>query len=292
MRSVESLSLSIIRVAEEHAMKDNTGQVLVQAPLEIANYLLNEKRTALAEIEGRHKAPIVIVADEHLQTPHYEVTRIRENELGEETSRPSYQRGTPRKVNTIALNKSNLNVPPPAVRNVRPAQPAPVREPREEAPAPAPAPTPAPAPAPAAPAAAGGFMGWLKALIGGAPAEAPASREGRSSDKDSGRGDREGQQRRNRQGRNDERRDGERRDQKPRRARGQGNGERDQQQDRQDKQERQGRGKQARGQKAQQPRRERQKQAPEQQADTRTDDASRQQDAPAEAVKEPRTRQA
>src|SRR5690606_17854498 len=111
MRSIESLSLSIIRVAEEHAMKDNTGQVLVQAPVEIANYLLNEKRGALAEIEKRHNAPIVIVADEQLHSPHYEVTRIRENEMGEETARPSYQRGTPRRLNTIALTKSNLSVP-------------------------------------------------------------------------------------------------------------------------------------------------------------------------------------
>lgn len=98
MRSVESLSLSIIRVAEEHAMKENTGQVLVQAPVEIANYLLNEKRSALREIEQRHDAPIVIVADEQLHTPHYEVTRLRENELGEESGKPSYQRGTPRKL--------------------------------------------------------------------------------------------------------------------------------------------------------------------------------------------------
>jgi ribonuclease E len=52
MRSVESLSLSIIRVAEEQAMKDNTGQVLVQAPVEIANFLLNEKRSACAR--SRH----------------------------------------------------------------------------------------------------------------------------------------------------------------------------------------------------------------------------------------------
>ncbi len=133
MRSIESLSLSIVRVAEEHAMKDNTGQVLVQAPVEIANYLLNEKRRALAEIETRHGAPIVIVADDQLQTPHYEVTRIRENELNEETGKPSYQRGTPRKLATIALTKSNLNVPAQAmVTNVRPAQPAPIRESRED----------------------------------------------------------------------------------------------------------------------------------------------------------------
>ncbi|WP_246191101.1 Rne/Rng family ribonuclease, partial [Pseudoxanthomonas taiwanensis] len=136
MRSVESLSLSIIRLAEEHAMKENTGQVLVQAPVEIANYLLNEKRAALREIEERHEAPIIIVADEHLQTPHYEVTRLRENELGEETSKPSYQRGTQRKLPVHALTKAQLNIPPaPAVTNVAPPRPAPVRE---EPPAPAP----------------------------------------------------------------------------------------------------------------------------------------------------------
>jgi ribonuclease E len=78
MRSVESLSLSIIRLAEEHAMKENTAQVLVQAPPEIANYLLNEKRRALVEIETRHDAPIIIVADDQLETPHFNVTRLRE----------------------------------------------------------------------------------------------------------------------------------------------------------------------------------------------------------------------
>ena len=72
MRSIESLALSIIRVAEEHAMKDNTGQVLVQVPVEIGNFLLNEKRSALREIEARHDAPIVIVADEQLHTPQRE----------------------------------------------------------------------------------------------------------------------------------------------------------------------------------------------------------------------------
>jgi len=185
MRSIESLSLSIIRLAEEHAMKDNTGQVLVQAPVEIANYLLNEKRRALSEIEKRHDAPIVIVADESLHTPHYEVTRLRENELGEETAKPSYQRGTPRKLATIALTKANLNVPvAPAVTNVKPARPAPMREDREEAPRQAaaqpvaqpatqqatpraqPAPTFAQAMQPSKPR---GFMGWLKGIFRSRP---------------------------------------------------------------------------------------------------------------------------
>ncbi len=201
MRSVESLSLSIIRVAEEHAMKDNTGQVLVQAPVDIANFLLNEKRGALREIEQRHGAPIVIVADEQLHSPHYEVTRLRENELGEESSKPSYRRGTPRKVATIALTKANLNVPPPAaVTNVRPAQPAPLREPRPE-PEPVAAAVASPAVAPVqVPATAGGLIGWLKGLFAGeAPAPAPQPRQERQPSGRDGRGDR-GQQRRDSRG--------------------------------------------------------------------------------------------
>ncbi|TDK23715.1 Rne/Rng family ribonuclease [Luteimonas aestuarii] len=226
MRSVESLSLSIIRVAEEHAMKDNTGQVLVQAPVEIANYLLNEKRGALAEIEKRHGAPIVIVSDEQLHTPHYEVTRLRENELGEESSRPSYQRGTPRRLNTIALSKANLNVPKPAVTNVKPSQPAPVREPKpEHAPVAAPAPAPAPAQVFAAePAATGGVIGWFKRVFGGAGAE-DRTLEQRTRDdrkpRDGQRDDRGNGQRRenNRRGRQDGRRDDSRRDGQPRKDR-------------------------------------------------------------------------
>ncbi|MGY1520188.1 Rne/Rng family ribonuclease [Luteimonas sp. A482] len=214
MRSVESLSLSIIRVAEEHAMKDNTGQVLVQAPVEIANFLLNEKRGALAEIEQRHRAPIVIVADEQLHTPHYEVTRLRDNELSEESARPSYQRGTPRKVATITLNKNNLNIPPPAVTNVRPSQPAPVREPQPEAaPAPAPVVPVAAAAAIAAPVAAGGLVGWFRRIFVGEPAATPAaasraaqpSQRGERNDRnDRGnrgdRGERNGSRRDQRQG--------------------------------------------------------------------------------------------
>ena len=213
MRSIESLSLSIIRLAEEHAMKDNTGQVLVQAPVEIANYLLNEKRRALSEIEKRHDSPIVIVADESLHTPHYEVTRIRENELGEETAKPSYQRGTPRKLATIALTKANLNIPPPfAVTNVKPDRPAPLREEREEQPRQQPAPAPAPAPAPvAAPvqpapvAKSGGLMGWLKGLFGGDTAQPASPSRSQSGQQGQGRQDRGGDQRRDRDQRRDQR---------------------------------------------------------------------------------------
>jgi len=201
MRSVESLSLSIIRVAEEHAMKENTGQVLVQAPVEIANYLLNEKRSALREIEQRHDAPIVIVADEQLHTPHYEVTRLRENELGEESGKPSYQRGTPRKLPVHALTKAQLNIPvAPVVTQVKHSQPAPVRE------APEPEAAPAPVAAPVAAPAATGVVGWLKRIFGGEPAPAAAPQPSNRSAQDGNRNgrnkDRNGK---DRNGRRDER---------------------------------------------------------------------------------------
>lgn len=201
MRSVESLSLSIIRVAEEHAMKENTGQVLVQAPVEIANYLLNEKRSALREIEQRHEAPIVIVADEQLHTPHYTVTRLRENELGEESNKPSYQRGTPRKLPVHALTKGQLNIPPPAVTQVKHTSPAPVREEVEPAAA-------APAPVVAAPVAAapsGGVIGWLKRVFGGEPAPAPAAPVARQQ-QDGGRKDRNKDRNKDRKDRRDDNR--------------------------------------------------------------------------------------
>ncbi|MCC8489536.1 Rne/Rng family ribonuclease, partial [Xanthomonas citri pv. fuscans] len=208
MRSVESLSLSIIRVAEEHAMKENTGQVLVQAPVEIANYLLNEKRSALREIERRHESPIIVAADEQLHTPHYEVTRLRENELGEESGKPSYQRGTPRKLPVHALTKAQLNIPAaPAVTSVKPSQPAPVRE---EAPAPvAPVAAPAPVVTVPIPAPVTGVVGWLKRIFGGVEPIAPAPESTpRPRQNDAGRnnrserGERGGQRRDGRDARN------------------------------------------------------------------------------------------
>ncbi|MEO7757610.1 MAG: Rne/Rng family ribonuclease, partial [Dokdonella sp.] len=94
IRGVESLSLSALRLVEEHAMKDSTGQVLVQAPPTVANFLLNEKRRQLTEIEARHDVNVIVVADEKLETPHLEIQRLRAADIGEEV-RPSYQRTTP-----------------------------------------------------------------------------------------------------------------------------------------------------------------------------------------------------
>ena len=81
IRDNESLALSILRLIEEEAMKDNTEQVHGQVPVDVAAYLLNEKRASIASLEQRNDVRVYIIPNQHLETPHYEVTRIRQNEI-------------------------------------------------------------------------------------------------------------------------------------------------------------------------------------------------------------------
>ena len=199
MRSVESLSLSIIRLVEEHAMKENTSQVLVQAPPEIANYLLNEKRRALVEIEARPESPIIIVADDQLETPHFNVSRLREGESGEEVIKPSYHRTSPRKLEVHSLTRAHMNVHDmPAVTHVAPTQPAPLREAPEEPLAPAAALVPAARVARTASVPKPGLIDWFKSFFASEPSAPVAAaprpeRNPRNERNDRGeRGDRNG----------------------------------------------------------------------------------------------------
>jgi ribonuclease E len=122
----------------------------VQAPPEVANYLLNEKRRTLSELEERHEASIVIVADPNLETPQYEVRRIRESELSEH-ARPSYERVTPVAPMAAPQTAPTGRREQAAVTRITPATPAPEREEVESA---APVPTPAPKRGPTAPSRA------------------------------------------------------------------------------------------------------------------------------------------
>jgi len=185
IRSVESLSLSTLRLIEEHAMKDNTGQVLVQAPASVVNFLLNEKRASVVEIELRHKVHVMIVADEKLQTPHIEIQRIREADMGEH-SKPSYEMLTA--VETAELPKMGQALgsgEQPAVSGIVPGSPAPVRE---EVAAPAatpPSPRRQQAAAPVAATAPTGLLGrlfgWFRSAEAAAPSPAGASTNHNSS---------------------------------------------------------------------------------------------------------------
>ena len=86
VRDNESLSLSILRLIEEEALKDNSSQVLAIVPVPVASYLLNEKRPAVQHIEKYHNVHVVIVPNADMETPHFEVLRIREGEEQETLS--------------------------------------------------------------------------------------------------------------------------------------------------------------------------------------------------------------
>ena len=282
IRGIESLSLSILRIVEEEAMKENTGQVLVQVPADIANFLLNEKRRAIIEIEQRQEASVIVVADDKLETPHYEVRRLRASEVALETA-PSYERVTP--ITPTPLPTSTQPVEPgeqPAVTRITPAAPVPVREEPPE-PVAAAAAMKAPMPVVVAPKQAGFFRRLWDNLFGaGEPAATPVAA---SAPPKPGQG-RDGQ--RPQQGKNQQRRDerkggkpqdGQPRGDRPERGGGQQQGQKDrgpqQGQPRQDKPDRGPRNEQQQRPQPQQPKQPRpesaQSQAPRGERPDRTE---------------------
>lgn len=86
VRGVESLALSILRLMEEEAIKENTQQVQAQVPVPVATYLLNEKRRSVFHIEKHHSVNILIIPNPNMVTPQYEVIRVRKDEGIEEAS--------------------------------------------------------------------------------------------------------------------------------------------------------------------------------------------------------------
>ncbi len=92
IRSTESAALHILRILEEEAMKENTGAVHVQMPVDVATFLLNEKRPDIQAIELRHKVTILLIPNIHLETPAHTITRLRHDDLNNEDVRePSYR---------------------------------------------------------------------------------------------------------------------------------------------------------------------------------------------------------
>lgn len=81
IRSTDSLALSILRLMEEEAMKEMTGKVLAQVPVTVASFLLNEKRQALSDIQTRRSIELAVIPNPYLDTPHYEISRIRNDGL-------------------------------------------------------------------------------------------------------------------------------------------------------------------------------------------------------------------
>ena len=91
IRSVQSSGLSILRMIQEEAMKENTAAVHVHLPVETATYLLNEKRMEISAIESRIGTPVMIIPTSELETPHYHIRRLRIDEYEAEAEIPSYE---------------------------------------------------------------------------------------------------------------------------------------------------------------------------------------------------------
>ena len=124
VRDNESLSLSILRLIEEEALKENTQEVHAIVPVPIASYLLNEKRSAVNAIETRQDGVrCVIVPNDQMETPHYHVLRVRKGEETptlsymlpklheEEMALPSDEEPAERKLRMCRLRQRQLNLP-------------------------------------------------------------------------------------------------------------------------------------------------------------------------------------
>ena len=81
IRSVESLALAILRLIGEEARKERTAKVIAQLPVEVATYLLNEKRDWVQSLESRYGTQVILVANPALETPHYNVRRVRDDQV-------------------------------------------------------------------------------------------------------------------------------------------------------------------------------------------------------------------
>jgi ribonuclease E len=129
IRGTESSALHILRILQEEAMKENSAAIRAQVPVDVATFLLNEKRAEIHSIESRFKVDIVLIPNVNLETPHYSIQRLRQDEVGEDESLPSYQM-VEMPPETVEEKTGGNEVKSPrqiaAVRGITPTQPAPM----------------------------------------------------------------------------------------------------------------------------------------------------------------------
>ena len=128
IRSVESMALALLRLIGEEVRKDRTTRVVAQLPVDVATFLINEKREWLNQLESRSSTDIVLVPDPNMQTPNYSIRRVREEELAlPENAVTSYQMAGQPAVEMDFKTEAEKRPPPapPAVQTIAPAAPAP-----------------------------------------------------------------------------------------------------------------------------------------------------------------------
>ena len=204
IRGIESTALHILRIIQEEAMKENTAAVHAQVPVDVATFLLNEKRTDIHSVEARLKVNVVLIPNTHLETPHYQISRLRHDDLNQAEPLPaSYnmvQMPTEEETKPLASMEPKAPRPQAAVQGITPAEPAPMSASKPPEPA-----------AQAAPGIISRIMGWLKGEAPKAEVEPssgirPARREPkrepqRDRGERGGRGGRGGRDRQERGGR-------------------------------------------------------------------------------------------
>ncbi len=177
IRDTESSALQILRIIQEESLKESTAAVLVQVPVEVASFLLNEKRTEITKIELKQRISVLLVPNKSLDTPHYKLERLKHDDPRLEQLDASYKMAE--EVEDVATftrrSQERSNKQEPLIKGVLPDAPAPVATPKPEAVAPVAAPVAAAAPARAVQAPETGFMAWLKRLFGMAPPPAPVA---------------------------------------------------------------------------------------------------------------------
>jgi ribonuclease E len=216
IRGTESTALHILRILQEEAMKDNTAQIVAQVPVDVATFLLNEKRADVMTIETRFKVNVLMVPNRYFETPNFSVERMRHDDLNHaDVMPPSFDMvQRPEDMESADAKKEEAAEPrlEPVVKGIAPAQPAPMPVEKPKA-------APEVVAARVAPSSAGGFfdrmLSWFRApaptpVVTPAPATPkPAAdrprRESRDGRGGGGSSSRDG--RRNDNQRRDERRD-------------------------------------------------------------------------------------
>jgi ribonuclease E len=151
IRGTESSALNILRIIQEEAMKDSSAAIHAQVPVDVATFLLNEKRADIHRIELRFKIGVMLIPNPHMETPHYTVTRLRQDDITAEHLQASYklvEKPEETKAVTSAAQEAKAQRPQAAVKGITPAQPAPKHEEKTEKKT----------------SLLGSLVGWLKSL--------------------------------------------------------------------------------------------------------------------------------
>ena len=131
IRSTESAALHILRILEEEAMKDNTAAVQAQVPVDVATFLLNEKRAEVQAIEQRHKVTVMLIPNIHLETPQHTFVRLRQDEAAPDLLQQASYRmvALPTEEdhkNVASAGETRAPRAEAAIKGVTPSQPAPI----------------------------------------------------------------------------------------------------------------------------------------------------------------------